>query len=435
MRNHRPIKRVGQQLEVHDQTQRLQAALVPSALSRIIRPVAALTTLLCVASAAPSPARAGSVALAPLANVAQRLTAYDGYVVFSQDEPNTSRWRLMVWHAGAITPLDVPARSMPFDASAGPGAGGRPMVVYSRCKRDPPASAAELAGNEYMRELDWTRARGCRIYELALPSGSPRPVRGIHANGASDSTPAIWKGEIAFARMDGRAHVAKVYIWQRAQHRLVRVGGGSGPCPSSASRCERRNGEPPSAWVDGMSLNASVLSYEWSTSTASFGESPFPELRVDPLRGARQSAPSQIIAERFASGTCGFAEGVSPSVTDESVLYTEIEGDCGATGGGPEEIRSSFESYSTEPRRWHSAAGGPGVIAAIAEDRSTTYWISDAPKAASPLEEQNKCRPGYAACFEPAFSNSQDCAPAHGTCTLMETTGIVFGRPEVRRPG
>jgi len=397
--------------------------------------VAALAASLCAANATPSPARAGSLALAPLANVAQRLTAYDGYVVFSQDEPSTSSWRLMVWHAGTITPLNVPARSMPFDAAAGPGPSGRPTVVYSRCTQDPPSSSSELAGSEYLREPDWARARGCRIYELAIPGGSPRLVRGIRASGASDSTPAIWKGEIAFARMAAHSHVARIYVWQRARHRLVRVGGGSGPCPSSTSRCERRNGEPPSAWVDGMSLDASVLSYEWSTSTATFGESPFPELRADPLRGARQSAPSQIIAERFVSGTCGYYEGISPSVANANVLYTAIEGDCGPMGSGPEEIRSSFESYSTTTHRWRAATGGPGIVAAIAEDHSTTYWISDAPKAGPPLEEQNKCRPGYVACFDGAFSNAADCAPAHGTCTLMKTTGIVFGKPEVRHPG
>jgi hypothetical protein len=402
-----------------------------AALSAIV----ALAAALCPVSAAASPARAASHALAPLANVAQKLTAYDGYVVFSEYEPSARDWRLMAWHAGRITALDAPPRDMPFDADAGPGANGAPKLVYSRCSHDPPVSQQELAGNQYLREPDWTRARGCRIYELALPGGSPKLVKGIHAQGASDSTPTIWKGEIAFARVSAGSHVAKIYLWRGSHHLLVRLGGGRPPCLLSGSPCERSKGAPPSAWVGGMSLDGSVLSFEWSTSTATFGEAPFPELRADPLRNARQSAPSQVIEERFASGTCGYGEGISPNSAAKNVLYTTISGDCGASGGGPEEVGSSFQSYSTQTRMWRTTRGGPGLVAALAEDHSTTYWISDVPKSQSPVRAQTECEPGYIACFEPVFEYAQDCAPAHGTCTLMKTDGLSFGVPEVRHPG
>jgi hypothetical protein len=396
---------------------------------------AVLTLVLCWVGATASSAPADSVALAPLANVAQQLTAYGGYVVFSQQEPNGRDWGLMAWHDGRITPLRVQPRGMPFDADAGPDSSGKPVVVYSQCTQDPPGSKLELAGREYVREPDWARARGCRIYELALPLGSPRRVRGIYAPGASDSTPAIWRGDIAFARVTKGSHVSKVYLWHRSRRLLVRLGAGRGPCPSSKSPCERRNGVPPSAWVDGMSLDSSLLSYEWSTSTASFGEAPFPELRADPLRGGRQSAASQVIEDRFASGTCGYAEGRSPNAVADSVLYTMISGDCGMSGGGPEEIRSSFDSYSTATRRWRTAQGAPGLVAAVAQDHSTAYWIADVPKARSPLEEPTKCARGYVACFDGAFESAEDCAPAHGSCTLMKANSITFGARELRHPG
>jgi hypothetical protein len=400
------------------------------------RAVATLCTVLCsLAAPAGARAQAPSVALAPLPNAAQKLTADGGYVVFSEYQPAAKNWRLMAWHDGAVKRLAVAARDMPFDADAGPGASGAPTVVFSRCAHDPPATQAELAGNQYVREPDWTRARGCRIYRLALPNGSPQLVKGIYAHGASDSTPAIWKGEIAFARVAAGAHVAKVYLWQPAPRRLVRVGAGRPPCVGGPARCVGHSAEPPSAWVDGISLDGRLLSYEWSTSTASFGEAPFPELRADPLHGMRQSAPSQVIQERFASGTCGYSEGISPDAVSSNVLYTSIEGDCGATGGGPEQVRSSFQTYSTTTRRWHSAEGGPGLVAAIAADRTGTYWISDVPKAESPLQQTVKCARGYVACFEPAFQYAQDCAPAHGTCTLMRTNGLQFGAGEVRHPG
>jgi len=394
-----------------------------------------LVAAFCWGATAASRARADSVALAPLANVAQKLSAYDGYVVFSEYDPTAKDWRLLAWHGGSVDTLAAAPRDMPFDADAGPAANGAPTVVYSRCTQDPPASPSELAGGQYVREPDWASARGCRIYELALANGSPRLVTGIHARGASDATPAIWKGEIAFARVAAGAHVAKVYLWQPSRHLLVRLGAGRPPCPSNTSPCESNKHGAPSAWADGMSLDDSLLGYEWSTSTASFGEAPFPELRADPLHNARQSAPSQVIDERFASGTCGYYEGISPSALTGNVLYTAITGDCGASGGGPEEVRSSFQLYSTHTRLWRSAKGGPGLVAAVAADRSTTYWISDLPTAPSPLPGPAKCSPGYVACFEPVFQYASDCAPAHGTCTLMQSSSLDFGVTEVRHPG
>lgn len=395
---------------------------------------AALSTLAISAGAA-GQTRAASIALAPLVNVAQKLAAYGGYVLFSQYQPTAKNWRLMDWHDGVVEPLDVAPRDMPFDADAGPNAGGRPTVVFSKCAQDPPANLADRSGSQYEREPDWAQARGCRIYELELPSGSPRLVKGIYARGASDSTPAIWKGEIAFARLLPGSHVAKLYLWQRSSRRLMRVGGGQSPCRDGASRCPMQNAGPASAWVDGISLDGQLLSFEWATSTATLGEAPFPELRADPLRDGRQAAPSQVIEERFASGTCGYSEGISPNAVANSILYTTIEGDCGPSGGAHEEVRSRFQTYSTSTRRWRSAEGGPGLVAAVAEDHSATYWISDVPKAPSTSLEPAKCRRGYIACFEPAFEYAQDCALIHGRCTLMRSDGLDFGKSEVRHPG
>jgi len=387
-----------------------------------------------------SRAAAANVSLAELPNAAQKLTAYDGYVVFSQDELSTRAWHLMVWHDGSIRRLPVPARNMPFDASAGATAHGAPAIVYSQCALDPPLpTTSELQSSEYLREPDWTKARGCHIYELALPSGTPRLIKGIYAAHASDSTPAISNGNIAFARLNAGSHVAKVYLWQHASRRLIRLGAGPGPCPQGASKppCQPSSRVTPSAWVGGMSLGKHALAYEWMVETngAGFGEGAYPEIRVDPLYDARQSAPSVVLEESFASGTCGYAEGRSPNTLATSVLYTSIEGDCGAAGGGPEEVRSSFDSYSEQTRTWRSAQASTGLITAIAVDHSSIYWISDVPKPTSVTTGSGECRRGYVACFEPVFTYVQDCAPAHGTCTLMRSSHLSFGRREHRHPG
>src|SRR5271157_2265594 len=68
--------------------------------------------------------------VAQLPNAALQLTAYGGYVVFS-DLDAAGRWQLIAWHHGTTSTLAVPERSIPFDASAGPSANGRPTVVFS----------------------------------------------------------------------------------------------------------------------------------------------------------------------------------------------------------------------------------------------------------------------------------------------------------------
>src|ERR1700722_6392128 len=408
-----------------------------AAKSAIMALFVALFTVLSAATAigATAVTRASATALVALGNVAHKITAYDGYVVLSQYEPVARDWRLVAWHDGAIAPLNALPRDMPFDADAGPAANGSPVVVYSRCTQDPPAGESELAGSAYLRMPNWTEARGCRIYELALPNGSPKLVQGIHAQGVSDSTPAIWKGNVAFARLAAGSHVEQVYLWRRSHQTLAHLGGGQRPCSRSEGSCARSKGVAPAAWVSGMTLDGSVLGYEWATSTATFGESPFPELRADPLRDLHQSGPSQVIGERFVSGTCGFVEGVSPGAVGGSLLYTTISGDCRGGSGNTEEIGSTFDSYSTKTRRWRSAGGGPGVVAALAEDGSKTYWISDVPKPPTTIDPTIKCRPGYVACFEPVFQQTQDCALAHGSCPLMESGGRARGDAKARNPG
>lgn len=265
---------------------------------------------MCALAATPA---SGAGGLAELPNVAQKLTAYGGYVVFSQLGANRAWW-LMAWHAGSITRLDVPTRSIPFDAQAGAAANGKPVVLFSKCVHDPPAVRA--APTEPKLEdpmLAWSKAVGCRIYALALPRGAPRPVLEIPTpSGVSDSTPAIWNGEVAFARHVGGSRFTSIYLWHPASRTLTRLGGGSASCPAAsavqgAPICALQ-GHVASTWVEGMSLDPSAIAYEWVmrvTGNAGIGSNAEPELRVDPLRGGHQDAPSQIVSTGLVKGTCG----------------------------------------------------------------------------------------------------------------------------------
>jgi hypothetical protein len=183
--------------------------------------------------------------------------------------------------------------------------------------------------------------------------------------------------------------------------------------------------------VGGTSLDGSALGYEWVVDNggAGFGEGADPEIRVDPLRAGHQSAPSLVAATSFASGTCGYAESRSPSVVGSSLLFDTNGGGC---EGGPEEILSSFKSYSATTRTWRAARFSPGLVTAIAEDHGTTYWIRHVLKEFGPNDE---CSPGLSACSGEAFTEAGDCSPAHGTCTLMQTNDLTLGAPQSRSPG
>jgi hypothetical protein len=394
----------------------------------------AIAGLLWLLGGSASGAVAAGTPLAQLPNAAQKLTAYDGYVVFSQYEATAQNWHLMVWHGGSIRPLPVAARDMPFDANAGPAANGQPAIVYSRCSQDPPPPTAnELQSSEYLRESVWTDARGCRIYELALPNGSPELVKGIYEPGASDSTPAIWEGDIAFARLTAGSRDAQVYLWRHSTRRLTALGAGPGPCRTHffEQRCEAHPRTPPSAWVGGMSLDGSALGYEWIVQNGGspFGEGADPEIRVDPLQAGRQSAPGLVAATSSASGTCGYVESSSPSVLGSNLFYDTNGGGCES---GPEEILSSFKSYSATTRTWRGARFDPGLVVAIAEDHGTTYWIRDDLKEFGP---DYLCSANLSGCSGEAFTEASDCNPAHGTCTLMQTNNLALGASQRRSPG
>jgi hypothetical protein len=319
---------------------------------------------------------------------------------------------------------------MPFDADAGPGIGGTPTVVYSRCAHDPTGTLAERGGSQYVDRPDWTNAHGCRIYESALTGGGPRLIAGIRPGRASDATPAIWYGDIAFARVAPGSHVSTIYYWHHAGGALDRLGAGQPPCTVGCIP------GPRASWVDGMSLDGQLLAFEWSTNAAPFGEGPFPEIRVDPLRFGHQSGPAQVIEETAGSGACGFSEGRSASVLAAAMSYAVVFGDCGRNGRGAEEVDSAFDTYSAASRRWQRAPGAATLVVALAQERGATYWIGDKPVApASEPPPSSECTPGFVACFEPAFEYSGDCAPAHGQCTLMRTANPGYGRTEVRHPG
>jgi hypothetical protein len=351
-----------------------------------------------------------------LSNAALQLTSYGGYVVFSELDA-AGRWQLMAWKHGTTSALAVPERTIPFDASAGPSANGGPVVVFSKCAHEPPAdsSSPELQA----QRPNWSKAAGCHIYELALPDGTPTLVRATYSPGASDSTPAIWRGDIALARIRRGEHAPRLYVWDHANGRLRQVGAGPSACPAlgavfEGSFCKH----PParlSAWVDGISLDGNALAYQWilpQDSESPFG-SPDAEIRVDPLGAGRQKARSQVVYYSIPGGACNGEEAGSPDAVSGRVLYIWHFSIC-ENAAKPV---SAIGSYAIATSRHSGARVSPGVAAAVAQDHGTTYWIRDVWKNAG------LCSGGLTCEGEDTYAET--CAPALSTCTLMQTNDLT----------
>ena len=150
----------------------------------MIRRLALLPFLAALAAAAPAGA-----ASPPIATVGApaTLSAYGGTIAWSAYDDATRRYTLMARDASGVRALGVPTRASAFDVDLGPGASGTPVAVYSRCATDP--SFAEPLGYA-----------GCRLYRYDLPNGPERAIPIHRRAGFSDTTPAIWRGRVAWVR-------------------------------------------------------------------------------------------------------------------------------------------------------------------------------------------------------------------------------------------
>ena len=347
---------------------------------------------------------ASTRALLALPNAAQALSAYGGYVVFSQSDANQSDWKLMVWHAGRVSALPVTSRSIPFDADVGPDARGRPAVVYSHCTSDP-------TPYQLYPMPDWTFASGCRIYELSLLGGREQLVKRIYAFGSSDSTPSIWMGAIAFARISAsRPNESRVMLW-RPGRPIRELPGGTFPCMTGARFCPRPMDVQPQAWVSAMDLGPKVLAFSWALLGDNVLHREAFEMRVDPLGGGRSRLAD---SGNYSEACTGVSQIVgSPNAAGDQILYVVEDQDI-CFGDA-----STFQTFAPSVGRWHGASPATGVIGAAARDGANTYWIQVGLTPPPPPDQHKSINQG-------------DCLPEHETCTLMLTNNLVL-RQEPRR--
>jgi len=326
----------------------------------MVRPRILLAALVLAALAlAPSAAQAQStdVVLAAAPDSAG-ITAYGGVVVLSKRDPQTGKWALVRWHAGVVDVLPVAQRSVPFDADAGPGRDGKPVLVYSRCRREAMLTPG-LAPTP-----DWQTARGCDVYELAL-TGTPteRKLTAVSSASQSETTPSTWRGNVAFVRHADGAFVPRILYLASGAKRLRSLGAGSVQTCSGAAYCgftQRHDG------VDQLDLGPARAAYLWRmTGGAVYGTGVVWELRAVPLvAGAR----SVLLDGGLISGACGFGLPSAPNASRNPIAYLDAGADC--------DVSSTQFATSDAVTGANAAAPTPGAKAAgAAHDGTAIYWL------------------------------------------------------------
>jgi len=274
---------------------------------------------------------------------AANLTAYRGDVLWSRRDPRTRRWSLMLWHAGALPRrLPVAARPTAFDADAGPGVDGRPVVVFSRCARD-------------RRPADdgWRDARGCKIMALDLtdPTARPRAVPRTGGAAGSDTTPSAWRGHLAVARTtaDGRQRVVLLdRAGTRPPRRLPMP-----PAPASSPTT-----------IDALDLGARVATFVARTRHGAIGVGEGWSLQVDRLDGRAAGS----VSDGFESGACGFRYPDSPTADGLGVRWVELGSPCDG-------FETVFGRQDLARHTRDQARASGGLILGAAADGPDTYWL------------------------------------------------------------
>ena len=153
-------------------------AMVPTARALVSASALLAATLLAATPAAADEAVADLPRDTPIA-------AYGSAVAWSQYDPASRRYRLVVRLDGVATPAPVAAARRPFDISLGPDARGRLVALYTRCR---------------------TATRGCDVYRYDLASRRERRLVTVSSPGRDEAWPVQWGDRVAFVRR-ARAYV------------------------------------------------------------------------------------------------------------------------------------------------------------------------------------------------------------------------------------
>jgi len=143
--------------------------------------VAAFTMLACMSAPAEAATRFATEARTT------SVSAHGDRVVWSSYDAARDRYRLMVRINGITSRVPVAPRREAFDADLGPDGRGRPVIVYSRCRRQ--RSALPPRPND-----------GCALYRFSWSTGREARLDHLAQRGSATWRPSIWGRSIVFAR-------------------------------------------------------------------------------------------------------------------------------------------------------------------------------------------------------------------------------------------
>jgi hypothetical protein len=367
----------------------------------------ACAALGCGLLAAPAGAEPASGAASVIASFTAEtpISAGGGWLVWSV--PAAGGWALDAYHDGSVSQLPAPTRPQPFDASVGTDASGSPIVVFSRCTRTPrmrDVGETQVKGGTL---LDAGTGAGCRIHMLVLGSGRESRLAIPDPAGASDTTPSMWHGEVAFARhAPGHGPVWQVMSWsERSPRRVLTLRHGAIPV-----RCEngRPCKHPAHGEVQALSRDGQIVAFLWHLEGEGvFGEGAW-ELRVDRLAGGASSLAAsgfghEACTSALAPGELEYVWPEPPVASGRTVLSAQLDGfDC-FTGFG-----ATLESYVPGAAHAHIGTLADTVLG-LAEEGSTLYGLVPGPA--------------------PAGADSPSCAPTD-PCSLERLAAPTSMKPE-----
>jgi hypothetical protein len=313
-----------------------------------------VTTVAAALAAAVVPNAAAETTIAQLKRPTP-VSAYGGRVVWSAFDFKIGRYRLMTAAAGGGAPAPVPVpvpvapRSTPFDADLGPDSRGRPTAVYSRCPTEPRGGWRDAG-------LAWETSRSCDLFRFDFAAGRERHIAGPSRGDASEFLPSLWRGRLAFTRVDerpGAARLARIYERSLASGRETLIPGGP---PTSDPKVKARPA--------GLDLDGRYVAYVWRFRSAPQRENgPSTEVRVATAGALR----STLLSGRDNGDSIVNRVLSVPSLVGSTAFYALMTtGDSNGSRFHRTELPGG--------RRFH----GPRdrVIVAAAVDTTATYVVS-----------------------------------------------------------
>lgn len=284
--------------------------------------------------------------------------------------PVEGGWGLEAYRDGALTALSLAPSPQPFDLKVGTDRRGAPVATFSRCTRTPRMEGvgSEVIGGSMLIPRS---GAGCRLHVLELSSGRESLLPIPHPADTSDTTPSMWHGNVAFARMtSGHGDISQVMLWSPRHPHVLRIlpHGAIPPYCAGKARC---HGQPVYGEVQALDLDGDVVTFTWSIKAPDVTGHGGWEVRVDDLADSRTSlAGSGIVGEACTGGAVELERLEAPIAVGDGVLFSEFK-------------RSGcYQTFTSWLHGDHTGAAHPsfgllpGVVFGLAKDGDAIYALA-----------------------------------------------------------